>query len=203
MKNKMRASCFALMLLVPAGAALAQSPTGADRTADHEALRGLLAKSVQALNTRNFDAIAPSVHPSFTIITSDNRKHVGLDAFRKYYAGLFNGPDATLKNFETKVVADEETRFIDVNTGVVHGTSQDTYSFTDGDVRTMQTRWSAVTRKEGDGWQLVNVHFSSNVLENPVLDGTRSFYQKLAAGAAVVGLLLGILLTALLRRRPR
>jgi uncharacterized protein (TIGR02246 family) len=196
MNKKAFAFCLALML--PA-AAPAQP---ADRAKDHEQLRALLAQGADALNKRNFDAIAKNIHPNFTIITADSRKHVGLDAFRKYYTGLFEGPNAMLKNFETKVTADEETRFIDANTGVVYGTSQETYTFRDGDTRIMQTRWSAVTNKDQDGWKLVNVHFSTNVLDNPVVDGVKSFYLKLAIGAAVLGLVLGALLFALLRRRP-
>jgi uncharacterized protein (TIGR02246 family) len=197
--KRIRACLLALCIVAPP--VTAQTPPAADRSADHEALRALLAKGAEALNKRSFDAIAGSLHRDFTIITVDNRKHVGLDAFRKYFLGLFDGPGAPLKNFQTKVVADEETRFIDANTGVVYGTSEDTFSFADGDVRTMRTRWSAVTKKEGDAWQLVNVHFSVNVLDNPVLDGMRAFHQKLMAGAALLGLLLGALLLALLRRR--
>lgn len=190
------AFCLALAATALPAGALAQ-----DRAEDHKELRALLAKGAEALNKRNFDAIAPSLHPSFTIITVDNRKHVGLDAFKKYYAAQFDGPGAVLKNFEAKVEADEETRFIDANTGVVYGTSRETYTFQDGDVRSMQTRWSAVTKKENGGWKLASVHFSSNLLDNPVLDGVKSFYQKLAIGAAIAGLLVGALLLALLRRR--
>lgn len=190
---------FALCLAL---AALALPAAAQDRAKDHEELRALLTKGAEALNQRNFDAIAPSLHPSFTIITVDNRKHVGLDAFKKYYAAQFDGPDALLKSFEAKLEADEETRFIDVDTGLVYGTSRETYTFRDGDVRTMQTRWSAVTKKEGGAWKLASVHFSTNVLDNPVLEGVKSFYTKLAAGAAVLGLVLGAALFGLFRRRP-
>jgi uncharacterized protein (TIGR02246 family) len=205
MNKKAFALCLALILpaaaLVQSASALAQ-PKPADRKEDHDALRTLLAQGAEALNKRNFDTIAKSVHPNFVIITADNQKHVGLDAFRKYYTGLFDGPNAVLKNFEAKVTADDETRFVEANTGVSYGTSQETYTFRDGDVRTMQTRWSAVMKKENDGWKLVNVHFSASVLDNPVVEGVKSFYVKLAIGAAVLGLLIGAALLALMRRRP-
>jgi len=196
-----RAFCFAFIAFALCGGAYAQTPA-TDRAKDHDALRALLAKGADALNKRNFDGVAPSVHPNFTIITADNRKHVGLDAFKKYYLGLFDGPNALLSNFETRATADEETRFVDENTGVVYGTSEDTYQFKDGEVRTMQTRWSAVTRRDGGDWKIVNVHFSASVLDNPVLDAAKSFAKKIAALAAVIGVVAGALLTALLRRRP-
>jgi ketosteroid isomerase-like protein len=202
MKN-IRVFCFVLLPLILAAGAWAQGPQSAELAKDHDALRALLVRGAEALNKRNFDAVAPSLHPAFTIITADNQKHVGLDAFKKYYLGLFEGPNAVLSKFETRVTADDETRFIDAGTGVVYGTSQETYQFKDGDVRTMQTRWSAVTKKEAGDWKLVNVHFSANVLDNPVLDATKSVSKKLAAGGAVIGLVVGVLLMALLRRRAR
>ena len=195
--------CFVSLTLILAAGASAQAPQTAERAKDHDVLRALLVRGAEALNKRNFDAVAPSLHPAFTIITADNQKHVGLDAFKKYYLGLFDGPNAVLSKFETRVAVDDETRFIDADTGVVYGTSQETYQFKDGDVRTMQTRWSAVTKKEAGDWKLVNVHFSANVLDNPVLDATKSFSKKLAAGGAVIGLVVGVLLMALLRRRAR
>jgi ketosteroid isomerase-like protein len=195
-------TCFltAALLAAPIGA-FAQTQPPEERAEDHKVLRALLANGAEALNKRSFDKIAPSLHPNFTIITADNRKHVGLDAFKQYYTSLFEGSGAILKNFDTKLVADDTTRFIDANTGVVYGTSQDTFTFKDGEVRSMQTRWSAVTKKETDGWKLVNVHFSANVLDNPVIDGVKSFYNKLIAGAAVLGAVVGALVFALVRRR--
>lgn len=195
-----RAFCIALVLLAVPVAALAQAPKPEEQ--DHAMLRALLVKGAEALNTRKFDAIAPSLDAGFTIITVDNQKLVGLDAFKNYYASLFDGPSALFNKIEFKVTADDLTRFLDPTTGIVYGVSEETYTFKDGDVRKMKTRWSAVTRKDGSDWKLVNVHFSTSVIDNPVLDAARSFTTKAAAGAAAIGLVLGIALMALLRRRP-
>ena len=79
---------FALPLVTPL-LSPAQDPTTPaspavteERHDDHEALRALMKKAVEALNTRNFDAIAPSLHKNFTIVTVDNRKFTGLDEFK-------------------------------------------------------------------------------------------------------------------------
>ncbi len=69
------------------------------------------------------------LHPGFTIITVDNQKLVGLDTVKKYYAALFDGPNAMLAKLEAKPVADELTRFLGDTTGVVYGVSDDTYTF--------------------------------------------------------------------------
>ena len=67
------------------------------------------------------------------MITVDNQKLVGLDALKKYYAALFDGPNAMLAKMEVKPVADELTRFVGDTTGVVYGVSDDTYTFQDGE----------------------------------------------------------------------
>lgn len=198
--NPLQALGSILVLIVLSGAATADTGNP-DRTKDHEALRAILAKGAEALNSRNLDVVAPMLHPGFTIITVDNQKAVGIEAFRKYYEGLFEGPGAMLSKIEVRPVADEETRFLDADSGVVYGTSDETFHFKDGDVRTMKTRWSATVQKDGDAWKLVSVHFSASVLDNPLLAAAKSFAMKLAIGALVAGLLAGALLMLLLRRK--
>ena len=34
----------------------------------------------------------------------------------------------------------------------------------------MTTSWTAVVKKDNNIWKLVKVHFSANILDNPVLD---------------------------------
>lgn len=189
--------------IVATSLASAQTPQTEVRNPDHDSLRALLTKSAEALNERNLDSMAGAVHPGFTVITLDNQKLVGLDALKKYYAELFDGPNAILYKMEVNPVADELTLFLDETTGVVYGTSEDTYHFKDGDTRKMKTRWSAVVTKDSGAWNLVNVHFSSNLLDNPMLDAAKAYAQKTAMIAGVVGLIVGALLMALLRRRPR
>ncbi len=181
---------------------LSASGQTADRTDDHAALRALLVKGAEALNTRNFDSIMPSLHPNFTVVTVDNQKLVGADAFKKYYLGLFEGPGALVNKIETKPVADELTQFVGDNTGITYGTSQDTFHFKDGEVRTMPTRWSAVAQKDNGTWKLVNIHFSANLMDNPALAAAKSYAGKIAAGSGILGLLIGLASMTLLRRRP-
>jgi uncharacterized protein (TIGR02246 family) len=181
--------------------ASAQTPPTEGRKTDHDALRALMVKSAQALNTRNLDALAGIARNDLTVITVDNQKLVGLEALKKYYAGLFEAPSAIVAKLEVKPTADDLTRFLTDTSGVVYGTSDDIYDFKDGDRRTMKSRWSAVVMKDGDAWKLVNVHFSANVLDNPVLDAAKGYAKKVAIIAAIVGIVVGGLLMALLRRR--
>ena len=196
---RIRHALFGLMVfLFSVTASLAQQE---ERHEDHEALRALLKTAAEALNTRNFGTIAPLLHQDFTIITVDNQKLTGLEAFERYWNNLFSGEDAVLERIEVNPEADELTRFLDENTGVSHGTSRDTYHFTNGDVRTMNTRWTAVVQKQEGPWKLVTVHFSANILDNPVLEATRRQTLNIAGSALIGGLVLGIAITLIARRR--
>lgn len=201
--SRNRCMACVVAVVVASSIASAQTPPIEERKADHDALRELLVKSSQALNTRNLDSMAGALYPGFTVITVDNQKLVGLDALKKYYSGLFDGPNAVLAKLETKPVADELTQFLDETTGVVYGASDDTYIFKDGDTRTMKSRWSAVVAKDGSVWKVVNVHFSVNLFDNPLLDAAKTYTWKIAIIAGVAGLLVGALPMAFLRRRSR
>lgn len=80
-------------------------------------------------------------------------------------------------------------------------TSDGRYTFKDGDVRQMKSRWSAVVQKDGDTWKLASVHFSTNLLDNPVLDAARKAVQKTALIAGAIGIAVGLAIGFLLRRR--
>ncbi|TDR45023.1 SnoaL-like protein [Tahibacter aquaticus] len=204
--KRIAATVWTVVLLVCSGVAFAQTAPAA-READHEALRGLMRTASEAVNTRKFDLLTPQLHAGFTVIAVDNTKLVGIEAFRSYWNKLFDGADAPLLSVETKPAADELTFFLDDNVGVVYGTSQDTYTFRknavfkQGEQRSMTTRWSAAVVKEGDSWKLVNVHFSANPFDNPMLQAAADTGKRMAVLAGVGGLLLGLLLMALLRRR--
>jgi ketosteroid isomerase-like protein len=187
-----------LILGVPTGA-LAQE----ERKQDHDQLRALMKKGAEALSTRNLDAMAPYVHPDFTVVTIDNKKLKGIAELKAYYDSLFEGKGALLKAIEVRPEADEATDFLDANSGVSFGTSNDRYTFLDGDVREMKSRWSAVVQKDGDTWKLVNVHFSANILDNPVLNAAKSALRNTMLIAGAVGLLVGVAIGFLLRRRRK
>ena len=189
--------------LLPLALALAVTSATAQeqRKADHDQLRELLTRGAEALNTRKLDAMAPYLHPDFTVVTVDNRKIRGLPEFKQYWNGLFEGKEAVLRSIETKPEADELSRFLDDNTGMSFGTSDDRYTFSDGEVRQMKSRWSAVVQKHDNAWKIVSVHFSASLFDNPVLDAAKQAVQKWALIAGALGIAIGLAIGLVLRRR--
>ena len=172
-----------------------------ERSQDHDQLRAMLKLGAEALTTRQLNAIAPYLHPEFTMVTVDNRKLKGASELQQYWDELFNGEAPLLKAMEARPEADQPTTFLDDNSGVVYGKSNDRYTFMDGDVREMTSRWSAVVQKDAGTWKLVSVHFSANLLDNPVIDVAKDTARRMMIIIGVVGLVAGLAIGFLLRRR--
>jgi ketosteroid isomerase-like protein len=199
MLRLIRSGCFMLIVLLCGSPLLADD----DRKADHEALQAMLKIGTEALNSGNFDALIPVLHKEFTAITVDNQKFTTIEAFREHWNGLFKGDKRALDRIVTQPVADDRTRFLRDDVGLVHGVSNDTYHFRDGEVRTMMVRWTAVVAKENDVWKLVKLHMSANLLDNPVVDALKQALVRTATMASIACLLLGLAIGFLLGKRRR
>lgn len=184
-----------LMALSPINTSIAD-----EREADHAALREIMKISSEALNTKNLELLKPILSTQrFTITTVDGQKFDSLEAFSSYWKALFEGEEALLERIEVDPIADRKTEFLAENVGLVEGTSTETYHFTDGDVISMQTRWSAVTIREGEDWKLASIHFSANILDNPLLDVAKQKMTQYVIAAALAGLVLGLILMGVFR----
>lgn len=191
-----------LMMLIFVGLLPVSALAQEERHADHEALRGILKTSKEALNSKNFDLLKSVLAKEhFTITTVDNQKFTSLEEFSKYWDKLLKGNDAVLKDIQIDPSADNATEFLADNIGVVDGTSNETYHFKDGDVRSMQTRWTAVVKLEDGVWKIAKIHFSSNILDNPLLNDVKQALERFVLIAAIAGFALGALVMGFLRRR--
>lgn len=195
-KRFRRVLMTALLVLVPVVSVNAQ-----DREKDHEELRAMLKTLTEAVNSRDLDRAQPLTHSRFAMITVDNGKFTSVEEFEAYWEGLFTGENAVLTKAELRPESDDPTEFLSEDIGVVHGTSNDVFRFVDGEERVMKSRWTAVVQKEEGVWKLSRIHFSANILDNPVLRAAQSFSYWLAGGGLILGLILGGLITYLIRRR--
>ena len=184
------------LLVVSSSRAMAQ-----DRNQDHEQLRALLKSATEAMNSGNLDALAPLFYERFSITTVDQRIFTNLADFKAYYEGMMTGPNATLKSVTIRPEADALTEFVGDNIGLSHGTSTDTYYFSDGDTREMTSRWTATLYKDNGKWKIINVHIGTNLLDNPVVTSVKSMVYKVGAGALAAGLLIGFVIARLMRKK--
>ncbi len=194
--NRSRSLVPVLSLLL-AFALSAQAPPE-ERHADHEELRALLRTGTQALNARQVDALAPLFARQFVITTVDGRTFRDLAGFKSYIDQLYG---TQVEKIEFRPEAAELTQFVGADTGLSWGKSDDTYTFKDGDVRTMTSRWTATLTREDGRWKVAALHISANILDNPVVDATKRWIWIAAAIALVIGLIFGFLFRTVTTRR--
>ncbi|MFB8791211.1 MAG: nuclear transport factor 2 family protein [Potamolinea sp.] len=157
--------------------------------------------ALQALNTRDFSKIQPYLHPSFTITTVDNRVFHKVPEFEKYWNQQFS---SSIKDIKMEIKVDTPRKFLSPETAISYGDAISTFYFKDGNKPTMAMRWTAVLQKFQGKWTLQSLHFSSNLLDNPVLSGAQQAGSAGAIASGVGGILLGAVAMLLwLRKKPK
>ncbi len=156
--------------------------------------------AVQAINTRDFSKIEPYLHPTFTITTVDNRVFHKVPEFEKYWNQQFS---SSIKDIKMEVKVDTPRTFLSPETAISYGDAIATFFFKDGNKPTMAMRWTAVLQKFQNRWTIQSLHFSSNLLDNPVLSGTQRAGSAGAVAAGVGGILVGAVAILLWRRKPK
>lgn len=154
--------------------------------------------ALQALNTRDFTKIAPYLHPNFTITTVDNQVFHKVPEFEEYWNQQFS---KTIKDIKMQLKGDTLRTFLTPEIDIATGEAITTFSFQDGKSADMGLRWTAVLQKLQDKWVIQSLHFSSNLVDNPVLNAAQKLAQTVAIAAGVGGFILGALTILLLRRR--
>lgn len=156
--------------------------------------------ALQALNTRDFTKIQPYLHPNFTITTVDNQTFNKVPEFEKYWNQQFS---SSIKDIKMQLKGDTVRTFLTPEIDVASGEAIASFFFQDGKAADMALRWTAVLQKLQDKWMIQSLHFSSNLLDNPVLKAAQQLGQILAVAAGVGGLLVGAVTMLLLRRKNR
>jgi ketosteroid isomerase-like protein len=165
--------------------------------------------ALQALNTRDFSKIEPYLHPTFTITTVDNRVFHKVPEFEQYWNQQFSN---SIKDIKMEVKVDTPRTFLSPETAISYGDAIAkrcceaqiaTFYFKDGNKPTMAMRWTAVLQKFQDRWTIQSLHFSSNLLDNPVLRGVQRVSRAWAVAAGVGGILVGAVAMLLWRRKAK
>ncbi len=146
--------------------------------------------ALEAINTRDFSKIEPYLHPTFTITTVDNQVFHKVQDFENYWNQQFS---TSIEKIKMNLQVDTPRRFLSPEIAVSYGDAIAAFSFKDGNAANMAMRWTAVTQKFQEKWTIQSLHFSSNLLNNPVLNGTKQAASAIAVAAGLGSFLLGAL----------
>jgi hypothetical protein len=168
--------------------------------ADHDTLRNLMIDATAALNDLDSAMLAKYLADGFVLTFADQTVITDLAEIDNYIANYFTGENAPLKSVNFVPEATEKVRFIDSRTGVVYGTSADTYTLADDTNLVLDTHWTATVVKENGRWLVQTFHAGVNMLDNPILEATSQVGFISGGIALIVGLVTGAFLMRIFRR---
>lgn len=191
--------CLALLALSP----LAHGAPPTDE-AIHQELRNLLRGVEEAVNSGKYADLG-SFFTDQPRITTINQEVISSRTDLEGYFNRWFGPGGYLKSLKMGLEADALTELSSDKTwGVVRGTGTEDYVLSDSRSFPMKTRWTATVVKTSDGaWRILSIHIGTNFLDNPILAQAESSLKMFAGGGLLVGLLLGVGVSALVRRLRR
>jgi len=192
---------FLIFFLLFGGLGITASAQGPDE-ADHEELRALLHGLENAVNTEHYDQLPQYFHKNMTVTMSDQEVLSSREDIGRFFAFWF-GKNGYLKHVEMKLTADAPTEFYAGKTiGIVRGSGVENTYLSDSRFFPMKTRWTATVIKDDEGkWRILALHIGVNFLDNPILDMVERSSIYFALFGAGGGLLVGLLIGYLVRRR--
>lgn len=173
----------------------------------HQELRALLQGIEAAINAEKYGDLKQYFDEKLHVTTINQNvitTPAGIDAYFKEWFGK----GGYLKKLDIKLNADGLTELYgdpqNPSWGLVYGSGVENYQLTDGRFLPMKTRWTATVTKGADGkWRILALHIGANFYDNPIFAAVKDSTKYYAAGGLALGLLLGALGMALLRRKKR
>jgi ketosteroid isomerase-like protein len=172
----------------------------------HKELRQLKAGLEDAFNKRDIKKMLEYLHPQVTVIWQNGEVSKGRKEVEEYYRRMLLNEDSVVDTITAHVEVPELSLLLgkDKTVAVSSGTLGDKYKLRDGKQFDLNSHWSATLVKQGNRWRIVNAHLSANVFENQImLLAIKKTALWVGGGAAIVGLLVGILVTWFVKRKKR
>lgn len=191
-----------LLVLVPSDRLLAQTSPSVEDT--HNALRALKDRMVDAVNKQNMDAIAADMAPDAVITTMSNDVLKGPDEFKAYIAKMFTGSSRLVDSLTATAEADDLSKlYADNQIAVATGQASAHFKLAIGKELDWPIRWSVTLVRQNDKWLITNAHFSANAIDNPLINASQAISSWMPWAIGVGGLVVGFVLSWLLRRRGK
>jgi ketosteroid isomerase-like protein len=192
-----------LGLTMPAMAQPATTPAPVAASADqaHADLRAMKDRLVAALNAKNADALLAELDPEVRLTTMDGVLSKGPDGAKAYYDRMMSGASKVVDDMNIKAEPDDLSILSDDGkVAVTTGTALAHFRIVGGKEMDVPLRWTATSINRDGTWKVASAQFGADMFDNPVLTAAKGLATWLAAGAGVIGLLLGWLLGR--RKRP-
>lgn len=178
---------------IQAPQSVVSQPTITETTPEqlHQELRVLKATMETALNEMDIETVISNVTEDIVFTTMNGDVARGRDGIRKYFETMMKGPNPRVISVRAKFEADDLSHLYGNDLATSFGSSKDHYTLAGGESFVVDARWSGTMVRRDGRWLIANFHYSTNMFDNPVLDAQRKVMLLVAAGVAVVLMLIG------------
>jgi uncharacterized protein (TIGR02246 family) len=182
------AICFVLIL----STFNANAEQGDAQDQAHSELKVMLGDIEAAINKKDIDALGNMMSPDVVVTFLNGEVARGVPAVRAYFEKTLGGQSAILKDYRTSAQENAPARLLD-NVALADGVANDEFIFADGSEMSVTTHWSTVVVKQDGQWKVAQLHFSSNIFDNPLVSAAEKSLAMVGGIALVLGLILGFL----------
>jgi len=173
---------------------MSTSPTSTDpREPDRVLLRAMLADIQSGINERNLEKILQHLIDDAVVTYQNAEVSRGKAEVSAHFNLHFMGSNPIIRRFTIRGEIAAPAVFSD-DVAVAHGTCHDEMELTSGRKFELDGKWSATILNRQGKWRVACLHFSTNVLDNSVVNGVKKLAWMGAAGGFVLGGLLAFLL---------
>jgi uncharacterized protein (TIGR02246 family) len=155
---------------------------------DREALRNMLTDMKEALNNHDFDATAEYLHTDGVITYYNGVVTVGHEEAREFFDRMLKDAMPVVKEYRVTGDVSAPAIFHD-DTAIAYGVTEEYYKLTNGLEFTLNGLWSVTLQKIQGQWKIVNLHFSTNLFDNPMLNTAVNMQWIFSAIAFIAGML--------------
>ena len=166
---------------------------------EHQALRNIKSLYERAVNEDRLDLLKPYFATPFYGVMITSKRVSSLDEMKQYWATMkqMMGPGG---HYRVTVIPERSVLMGDF--ALARGVTQDVVTTGNGKTFRFGTNWTCVLHKENGTWKVLQVQGSMDPLKNPfVIEEYHVRAHMLAAGAGVIGLILGLLVGWWIGRR--
>lgn len=167
---------------------------------DRKALRVILADMVVALNAHDFDLATKHLDPKGVITYYNAEVTVGHKQSREYFNRMLKETNALVKEYSLTGDVSAPAIFHG-NTAIAYGITEEHFKLAEGLEFTLNGHWTSTMHKTNGVWKIVNLHFSTNLFDNPLLTIAERLQWIIGIVAFIVGLILMFVLMKLTRKK--
>jgi uncharacterized protein (TIGR02246 family) len=167
----------------------------------HGELRTFRDAIIDAVNKNDRDRLLTFLHKNVVVTWMDGEVSRGREGVKAYYDRMMTGDQRIVDSVQIQPTVDELSIVYGGTTAIAFGSSDDDFKLKRGLQFKVHSRWTATLVKEQGKWLIAAFHASTSLFDNPLLNTAKTMIPVAAGIAGLAGLVLGLIVARLMRRR--